>query len=128
MLRDRFILGLHDVKERERLFTEDAGKVTFVAAMELVQAVQCARAAARRAAAGDSGSASSVGGVFALKTATGGQGAPLESASSGGRRRAVDVRGAPLSTSSVRCIVCGNANHNAKECCDSSRSQQSNGV
>ncbi|GBP35332.1 hypothetical protein EVAR_20705_1 [Eumeta japonica] len=36
MLRDRFILGLHDVKERERLFTEDAGKVTFVAAMELV--------------------------------------------------------------------------------------------
>ncbi|GBP17104.1 40S ribosomal protein S10 [Eumeta japonica] len=37
-----------------------------------------------RAAAGDSGGASSVGGVFALKTATGGQGAPLESASSGG--------------------------------------------
>ncbi|GBP19516.1 Transposon Tf2-9 polyprotein [Eumeta japonica] len=96
MLRDRFILGLQDVRERERLFTEDAGKITFVAAMELVQSVQCARAAARRAAAGDSGGASSVGGVFALKTATGGQGAPLESASSGGRRRAVDVRGAPL--------------------------------
>ncbi|GBP10226.1 hypothetical protein EVAR_77621_1 [Eumeta japonica] len=114
MLRDRFILGLQDVRERERLFTEDAGKITFVAAMELVQSVQCARGCAR--AAGDSGGASSVGGVFALKTATGGQGAPLESASSGGRRRAVDVRGAPLSTSSVRCFVCGNANHNAKEC------------
>ncbi|GBP33890.1 hypothetical protein EVAR_21001_1 [Eumeta japonica] len=48
--------------------------------------------AAAPRAAGDSGGASSVGGVFALKTATGGQGAPLESASSGGRRRAVDVR------------------------------------
>ncbi|GBP58919.1 hypothetical protein EVAR_46980_1 [Eumeta japonica] len=90
MLRDRFILGLQDVRERERLFTEDAGKITFVAAMELVQSVR-ARAARR-----DSGGASSVGGVFALKTATGGQGAPLESASSGGRRRTVDVRGAPL--------------------------------
>ncbi|GBP15248.1 hypothetical protein EVAR_92247_1 [Eumeta japonica] len=43
MLRDRFILGLQDVRERERLFTEDAGKITFVAAMELVQSVQCAR-------------------------------------------------------------------------------------
>ncbi|GBP30245.1 Retrovirus-related Pol polyprotein from transposon opus [Eumeta japonica] len=39
-----------------------------------------------------------IGGLVALKTATGGQGAPLESASSGGRRRTVDVRGAPLST------------------------------
>ncbi|GBP32219.1 Uncharacterized protein K02A2.6 [Eumeta japonica] len=74
-----------------------------------------ARAAARRAAAGDSGGASSVGGVFALKTATGGQGAPLESASSGGRRRAVDVRGAPL-VLPVFGVSCGNANHNAKEC------------
>ncbi|GBP00723.1 hypothetical protein EVAR_76960_1 [Eumeta japonica] len=69
MLRDRFILGLQDVRERERLFTEDAGKITFVAAMELVQSVQCARAAARRAPAGDSGGASSVGGVFASKKA-----------------------------------------------------------
>ncbi|GBP64255.1 hypothetical protein EVAR_21573_1 [Eumeta japonica] len=43
MLRDRFILGLQDVRERERLFTEDAGKITFVAAMELVQSVQAAR-------------------------------------------------------------------------------------
>ncbi|GBP98173.1 hypothetical protein EVAR_68732_1 [Eumeta japonica] len=40
--------SVHDVRERERLFTEDAGKVTFVAAIELVQSVQCARAAARR--------------------------------------------------------------------------------
>ncbi|GBP10039.1 Uncharacterized protein K02A2.6 [Eumeta japonica] len=40
MLRDRFILGLQDVRERERLFTEDTGKITFVAAMELVQSVQ----------------------------------------------------------------------------------------
>ncbi|GBP03502.1 Uncharacterized protein K02A2.6 [Eumeta japonica] len=75
-----------------------------------------ARARLRARSGRDSGGASSVGGVFALKTATGGQGAPLESASSGGRRRTVDVRGAPLSTSSVRCFVCGNANHNAKEC------------
>ncbi|GBP64245.1 Transposon Tf2-11 polyprotein [Eumeta japonica] len=59
------------------------------------------RTARARAAAGDSG-ASSVGGVFALKTATGGQGAPLESASSGGRRRAVDVRGAPLREGDAR--------------------------
>ncbi|GBP47740.1 hypothetical protein EVAR_14272_1 [Eumeta japonica] len=48
MLRDRFILGLQDVRERERLFTEDAGKITFVAAMELVQSVQCARGCATR--------------------------------------------------------------------------------
>ncbi|GBP89666.1 Uncharacterized protein K02A2.6 [Eumeta japonica] len=39
MLRDRFILGLQD-EGKERLFTEDAGKITFVAAMELVQSVQ----------------------------------------------------------------------------------------
>ncbi|GBP35333.1 Uncharacterized protein K02A2.6 [Eumeta japonica] len=74
------------------------------------------RAAAQRVAAGDSGGASSVDGVVAFKTATGGQGAPLESVSSGGERRTVDARGAPLCTSSIRCFVNGNANHNAKEC------------
>ncbi|GBP94131.1 Uncharacterized protein K02A2.6 [Eumeta japonica] len=66
MLRDRFILGLQDVRERERLFTEDAGKITFVAAVELVQSVQCAAALMRSR---DSGGASYVG-VSALKTAT----------------------------------------------------------
>ncbi|GBP95164.1 hypothetical protein EVAR_70390_1 [Eumeta japonica] len=109
MLRDRFILGLQDVRERERLFTEDAGKITFVAAMELVQSVQ--RGAAAQRSGRDSGGASSVGGVFALKTATGGQGAPLESASMGGGARSTsEARRKYFQCSVFR----GNANHNAK--------------
>ncbi|GBP82346.1 hypothetical protein EVAR_90981_1 [Eumeta japonica] len=92
MLRNRFVLGLHDVKERERLFTEDAGKLIFVAAMELVQSVQCARAASRRAAAGNSGGSSSVGGVFSLKTETRGQGTRYATEERVERRRTMHGR------------------------------------
>ncbi|GBP83963.1 hypothetical protein EVAR_62405_1 [Eumeta japonica] len=54
MLRNRFVLFLHNVKERERLFTEDTSKLTFATALKVAQFMQCMCETARRAAAGDS--------------------------------------------------------------------------
>ncbi|CAB3235846.1 unnamed protein product [Arctia plantaginis] len=45
LLRDRFILGLAACRERDRLFEEDAGKLTFAKALEVAQQAAYARLA-----------------------------------------------------------------------------------
>ncbi|CAK1596612.1 unnamed protein product [Parnassius mnemosyne] len=42
-MRDRFVLGLENVKEREKLFAESIMDLTFSRALELAQSVRCAR-------------------------------------------------------------------------------------
>ncbi|XP_063532153.1 uncharacterized protein LOC134751827 [Cydia strobilella] len=48
VLRDRFVLGLENVKEKEKLFAESVDTLTFSKAIELAQSVRCARLALKK--------------------------------------------------------------------------------
>lgn len=49
-LLDRFVVGMLPGHEKDKLFTQDAKKLTFVKAVELAESLQCARHAAAAAA------------------------------------------------------------------------------
>ncbi|XP_038213243.1 uncharacterized protein LOC119833329 [Zerene cesonia] len=103
-LRDRFVLGLVNSKEKEKLFAENIDNLSFSKALEMALNVQCARAALQNADVVSSGSSQpgvergSVG-VFAVRP-----GAP--------------GRAARASTFSekVLCVVCGGKGHSKEQC------------
>ncbi|XP_048478380.1 uncharacterized protein LOC125491017 [Plutella xylostella] len=91
-LRDRFVLGLENSKEKEKLFAEDVGVLTLEKALELAQGVRCARLALR------AGSPARAADVFAVS-------APAAAAAA-----------APSASVSKKCSVCGYKNHTKEQC------------
>ncbi|XP_026319511.1 contactin-6-like, partial [Hyposmocoma kahamanoa] len=67
-LRDRFVLGLENAKEKEKLFAEDVDTLTFDKAVELAQNGRCARLALQvTRSEHDTVAAAAVQPVFALR-------------------------------------------------------------
>ncbi|XP_045491686.1 uncharacterized protein LOC123691376 [Colias croceus] len=103
-LRDRFVLGLVNAKEKEKLFAENIDNLSFNKALEMALSVQCARLALQSA---DSASSASLQpgvergpvGVFAVRP-----GAPGRAA-----------RGSNFSEK-VLCVVCGGKGHSKEQC------------
>lgn len=113
-LRDRFVLGLDNTKEKEKLFAESIETLTFSKALELAQSVRCARAAlqmARPATSGEEALAdASAQPVFALqrRAAQGGvsaSGSGSAPGSHGDNSRVFKC-----------CEVCGYKNHTKDQC------------
>ncbi|CAG9788358.1 unnamed protein product [Diatraea saccharalis] len=73
-LRDRFILGLENTKEKEKLFAESIETLTFHKALELAQSIRCARMALQVAnksgASADGGYSPTAQPMFAIHRAT----------------------------------------------------------
>ncbi|XP_047995947.1 uncharacterized protein LOC125242333 [Leguminivora glycinivorella] len=68
-LRDRFVLGLENRKEKEKLFAEDPTSLTFSKALQLAQSVRCARLAVHGNSGTASAGAGTSTGVFAMRPA-----------------------------------------------------------
>lgn len=92
-LRDRFVLGLENVKEKEKLFAESISNLTFDRALELAASVRCARLALH----GTLQEAPQP--VYALRPA-----APRAAAA------------AAHDSDSARCEVCGYKSHSKDQC------------
>lgn len=107
LLRDKFILGLKEGRERDRLFEKDSASLTFAKAVEVAQQAACARGA-RTHVMVDGGP-----GAAALKEE------PVYRVVQARERRDSSVattstaRGA---VNSVRCSVCGYKNHESVKC------------
>ncbi|XP_048478764.1 uncharacterized protein LOC125490620 [Plutella xylostella] len=99
-LRDRFVLGLEDAKEKERLFAESVDTLTMNKALELAQGVRCARQALRGArGAGEPPQ------LFEMRAGSGaGRATPAAAPSPAAQTRA------------GRCKVCGYRNHTTDQC------------
>ncbi|XP_048477639.1 uncharacterized protein LOC125488626 [Plutella xylostella] len=95
-LRDRFVLGLENVKEKEKLFSESISSLTFDRALELAASVRCARLALGGARPEPAPQ------LYALRP-----GAP--------RAAAAAAAGASHSDS-ARCEVCGYKSHSKDQC------------
>lgn len=115
LLRDRFILGLAPCRERDRLFEEDASKLTFARALEIAQQAAYARLAR-------SGTAAVVVTTPITVNATQIKEEPVYRLSGQREGRA---RGQPAAASrssvnsseeTLRCTVCGLRNHDAEKC------------
>ncbi|KAG7305008.1 hypothetical protein JYU34_010447 [Plutella xylostella] len=104
-LRDRFVLGLENAKEKEKLFSESMDTLTFSKALELAQSVRCARLALQSTSVTSAAVAAAGSDVFALRAAAapGGAGGP----------RAASPATNPISR---KCVVCGYKNHTKNEC------------
>lgn len=102
-LRDRFALGLNPGPERDRLFEQDAAKLTFAKALEVARQAACARQARENAA----GSASL---VKVKEEAVYRVGHARATAGTGGARPPAPDQQVP------RCAVCGLKYHDAEKC------------
>ncbi|XP_052750886.1 uncharacterized protein LOC128200694 [Galleria mellonella] len=85
-LRDRFILGLENVKEKEKLFAESIDTLTFNNALEIAQRVRCSRLALQSSRA-DTGTAHQQQPVYALHTGIGRTGTPAAPVAPAARSR-----------------------------------------
>lgn len=106
-LRDKFVLGLENTKEKEKLFAESIETLTFNKALEMAQSVRCARAALQTARAGNAAAGAAGAGtsaatqaqpVFAMQR-------PSTSSSSSDSSRLLKC-----------CEVCGYKNHQKEKC------------
>lgn len=88
-LRDRFVLGLENAREKEKLFAENVSTLTFSEALKIAQSVRCARLAIH--SGGSSAGAGASAEVFALS-----------SAAAENKRQ--------------KCSVCGYYNHSKQQC------------
>ncbi|XP_047024965.1 uncharacterized protein LOC124633699 [Helicoverpa zea] len=115
MLRDRFILGLAPCRERDRLFEENASKLTFAKALEVAQQAAYARLARSKAPAGSDSAASIVKAtqikeepVYRLSG---------QRARGGSAAAPAPARSSDNSSGEVRrCMVCGFKSHDAEKC------------
>lgn len=117
-LRDRFVLGLENVKEKEKLFAESIDSLTFSKALELAQNVHCARLALQTARAeGGAGAPAAAHDVFALRGA-GSSGAPPGAARGGGAGAGGRSGGGDRNSWQNKkcCDVCGYKNHSKEQC------------
>lgn len=109
-LRDRFILGLENVKEKEKLFAESIDTLTFNNALEIAQRVRCSRLALQSSRA-DTGTAHQQQPVYALHTGIGRTGTPAAPVAPAARSRP-----ARTASQNVPCDVCGYKNHSKEKC------------
>lgn len=107
LLRDKFILGLREGRERDRLFEKDSASLTFAKAVEVAQQAACARGA-RTHVILEGGP-----GAAAVKEE------PVYRVGQARDRRdssAATTSTARGSVNSVRCSVCGYKNHESVKC------------
>lgn len=107
LLRDKFILGLREGRERDRLFEKDSSSLTFAKAVEIAQQAACARGA--RSFVPTDG----VPGAAAVKEEP-----VYRVGQARGRREtaASTSSGARGYDNSARCSVCGYKNHESVKC------------
>lgn len=101
-LRDRFVLGLESIKEKEKLFAESVDDLTFSRALELAQSVRCARQALQATQAEQASAAAAAPALYALRASS---------------RATAATRGTRVSDNSEKqCQVCGYKNHSKEKC------------
>ncbi|KAI8430426.1 hypothetical protein MSG28_000703 [Choristoneura fumiferana] len=102
-LRDRFVLGLENAREREKLFAESVDNLTFTKALHLAQATRSARLAMQ--ATGPAARAAEAGApateVFAMRAR---------------RPTPPPPRAASYAPTNKCCAVCGFKNHSKDKC------------
>ncbi|XP_073944794.1 uncharacterized protein [Choristoneura fumiferana] len=89
-LRYRFVLGLENPKEKEKLFAESTSTLSFSEALKIAQSVHCARLAIH-SSCGSSAGVGATSEVFALSPAA-------------------------TESKKVNCSVCGYYNHSKQQC------------
>ncbi|XP_047991804.1 uncharacterized protein LOC125235997 [Leguminivora glycinivorella] len=97
-LRDRFVLGLENAKEREKLFAESVDKLTFSNALHLAQATRSARQGLQETSSSRQAAGVGSGEVFAVRAGAGGAAPPL------------------TNNNRLACAVCGYKNHTKDKC------------
>ncbi|XP_063367154.1 uncharacterized protein LOC134655648 [Cydia amplana] len=98
-LRDRFVLGLENAKEREKLFAESVDKLIFSKALHLAQATRSARQGLQATGSSRQAAGAAGGEVFAVRA---GAAATSQPNNSNNTRQA--------------CAVCGYKNHTKDKC------------
>ncbi|XP_061715374.1 uncharacterized protein LOC133523707 [Cydia pomonella] len=101
-LRDRFVLGMVQGPERDKLFTEAMSSLTFSSALQTAENVRSARKGARAGATGASGSSAADNELGVHKMA-----ASRAPASAGAR---------PTGSTGASCTICGYRGHSASDC------------
>ncbi|KAM3956409.1 uncharacterized protein ACR2FA_009631 [Aphomia sociella] len=110
ILTDRFVLGLYTGPERDKLFEQDASKLTLARALELAVQAECARQA--KAIMAKEGSPSIVKDEPIFRASNEG-----ERGRGWGERRTAGTRpNHRTQNEPYRCGVCGMKNHNENEC------------
>lgn len=110
-MRDRFVLGLENAKEKEKLFAESVETLTFEKAIELARNVRCARLAVKSSLTGKSETTPGTGAGTADSAAQ-----PIFAIRTSGKVTSGSTLEAAQNASQGKCEVCGYKNHTKDKC------------